>query len=195
MSKDNAEVIHNIKENTIKMYDQTIEEMKKRGASEVDIKIVESAKADAVAAYDKPANVDSNAVKYEYITKEYVDSQLGRGPIDEPSFMPSNLFIVEIGDLPSYFHKSVSFDHKKNEIYLETHESTELSPYFYFKKNKKFGKLVISYLDRTGAVVRTDTFYKVKVKNIHTDGLSYDYDGFIATYVTLKYKKHESTAS
>ena len=186
--KDNK-VVTDLKEQTALMYDNTIKEMKERECSPIDIKLVEEAKQDALDAYDrKPLKIDN-----PYITKEEVYDLLNSN-YNPSRPMLSNMFLVHVGDAPVYLVKSVYvnvIDKKVSVCFLET---KDFSPLKYFTSHKYFEGAKIEYLEKDGTTIRVDELRKLKVKDIHYGGLSYDNDKPIDTYITFKYKKYEPTA-
>lgn len=181
------ETVDGIKENTIKMYDNTIEEMKKMGANESEIEIVEKAKASAIAAYDQEPISDGN----DYVVKHEVDYRLI--PNFETNPIMANLFLLHFENIPEYLVKSI-YVGENGLISICFMESEEFSAVKYFTDNKKFDKLEIEYLNAVGKTIRTDKVKKLKVKKIHYGALSYESNSPIETYITFKYGKYVPSA-
>ncbi len=179
--------IETIKDNTIKMYDNTIEEMKKRGATEDEIALVEHAKEQAIIAYDNQPSEDNKCPINTMITEIYPWAK---------DFSPllSNLFIVRIGDVPIHLNRLLVVNHDEKTLTLSSCETEDFSPLNYFLKNKKFDKLEVEYLNPQGKKVRTDTFKSLKAKKFFSSYLSYTHDNPLITEITFQYKEYESSA-
>lgn len=189
--KDNK-VIYNIKVNTEKMYDHTIEEMVKRGCPESDIKAVEEAKANALAAYD----MEEEECESPCATKSDVSDLLNTiGRVHENTTpLMSNLFIVRIGDVPIYQVRSFHFSPDEKDFSVGFYETREFSVIEYFLKNKKFGEVSIEYLTQNGETIRTDVFKSASVDKIMVDGLAYETDRPFGMYIKFNYKKYVPSA-
>lgn len=187
-------VATNLKENTIKMYDNTIDEMEKRGASKEEIDIVKSAKEEAIAAYDyvdeKPH--DENEKLPHNCIMDMVNRTIG----GFYNFVPlmSNMFIIKMGDIPIYLFQSVSVDLGRKEIDVSIFETPTFSPCKYFSEHKEFGEMKIEFLDNVGAIQRIDLFEGLKVKAVHLDSLHYESDHALTAQIMFKYKKYVPAA-
>lgn len=181
----NKESVLPLKEYTEMMYDNTIEEMKKRGASQKEIDIVENAKIRAVNAYDEPKTEDREKCK-----------GTRRNLVGELDFEPlmSNLFIVKIGDVPFNMIRYLTINDNKKTVKLSVFETKDFSPYKYFSKNRKQDEITIEYLDVNGATIRTDKIYNAKVKSFINGTLSYENNCPIYGEITFKYKKYVPSA-
>ena len=188
MKEENKKVICNIKENTAEMYDRTITEMKKRGCSENDIKAVEDAKKETIAAYDNPP--------CEYI-KHFTNNAINEIYPWPKDFSPlfSNLFMVRIGDVPVHLNRLLAINHDEKTLTLSSYETEKFSPLNYFLKNKKFDKLEVEYFNPQGEKVRIDTFSHIKVEKTFSGYLSYIHDDLLMTEITFKFSKYVSSAN
>lgn len=183
-----------LKEQTKVMYDNTIAEMEKRGASQQDIEIVKQAKEQTIASYDE----DNNVIPFNAISAKtapiLTPPRYGTlydvfNSIRNIEPLHNNLFIVHIGEMPIYVCKSVYCNSKRKEINLTAIECREFSSNDYFEQNKKFKELRIEYLDATGKTVKNEIFSKIKVKAVQAGCLSYEDNGRpIEVYITLTYK-------
>ena len=190
-----------LKEQTKEMYDNTIAEMEKRGASQQEIEIVKKAKEQTMASYDEDNNViPFNAISAKTATiltpPRYGTLYDVFSSIQNIEPLRNNLFIVHIGEMPIYVCKSVYYNSKRKEINIAAIECREFSSNDYFEQNKKFKELRIEYLDAVGKTVKNEIFSKIKVKAVQTGCLSYEDNGRpIEVYITLTYKnKNVSTA-
>lgn len=190
-----------LKKHTAEMYDKTLSEMRERGASEKEIKLVEDAKKDALAAYDyvpeankqpyiKP---DVKVLEITAKTPTNIYSAIGRQVTElNKDFTPlfKNLFILRIGELPVYlvrFYYDRSID---KTICLSVMEQSDFSPEQYFSDNKKFKTLTVEYLSVVGKILRVDTYEGIRVKVVKNGERSYlSGDKPIETFIELKYKK------
>ena len=178
----------NLKENTLKMYSRTIEEMSRRGATEEEIKIVEDARDETLAAYDD-VQTDENAIKRTHVFTPLI----ARIKQDFPIIL-SNMFIVKLGKIASYLCQALYLDVQKKFITVRMYETVDFSPYRYFTENKKFEQMTIEYIYSTGVVQRHDEVRKLKVKEIHMAPLSYRSEKAWTTEITFKYKEYVPTA-
>ena len=192
MEEDRKKVVDNIKHSTEEMYNHTIAEMVKRGCPESDIKAVEEAKANALAAYDR----EDDEHELPYATKsEALDllNTIGCVPADTTPLM-SNLFVVHIGEAPIYQVRSFFFSPKEKEFSIGFYEAKEFSAIKYFIDNKKFDNVYVEFLSSSGETLRIDRFDSVSVKMIIPDGLSYESDRLVGSYIKFKYKKYVPSA-
>lgn len=203
MAKKKTSNVDTLKENTIKMYDKTIAEMKERGVSEKEIAIVEKAKADAIASYDYvPTKEEVESAAKGIVAKNFpidktstIYNVLGIEKNIEP--LMDNLFIVHIGNLPIYLCQSVYDNSEKKTIGLSAIESIHFSPKTYFQTHRKFENMEIEYINALGKTIRVDRYNKVKVKRIENAYLSYESAGRpVTSYITFEYKTmHVSTTN
>ena len=190
MKESDKKVIYNIKDNTEKMYDHTIEEMRNKGCSESDIKAVEEAKASALAAYD----MNEEERKSPYVAKNNILDLLNNIGCVPMTPLMSNLFIVRIGDVPINQVRSFHFSPDEKDFSIGFYETREFSVIEYFLKNKKFGEVSIEYLTQNGETIRTDVFKSASVDKIMVDGLSYNADSPFGMYIKFNYKKYVPSA-
>ena len=183
----------NLRNNTEQMYNNTLEELRKRGDSEEKIAIVEAAKESALAAYDSVEVDDGNP----YLSKhEILDMFSNIGNVTQNiTPLMSNLFIVHIGDVPINLNRLLVVNHDKKTMTLSFYETKDFSPLNYFLKNKKFDKLEVEYLSPQGEKIRTDRFKHIKAKCFFSSYLSYTNDEPLITEITFKYSKYVSSAS
>lgn len=183
----------NLRNNTEKMYDNTLEEMKKRGASEEEIEIVRLAKESAISAYDR----EEEEVAEEYATKykmsEAIDN-IGRIPSFITPLM-SNLFIVHIGNVPIYQIRSFYFSPDDKSFSIGFNETKEFSVLNYFTENKKFDGVTLEFLTQLGETIRRDTFKSVSVSKTMVDGLTYEAGRPFGLYIKFNYKKYVPSAN
>lgn len=190
-----------LKKHTAEMYDKTLSEMRERGASEEEIKLVEDAKKDALAAYDyvpettKKQPYIKPEVKFFHTSKTPINiySTLGRQVTElNKDFTPlfKNLFILRIGELPVYLVRFYYDRSSDKTICLSVMEQSDFSPEQYFSDNKKFKTLTVEYLSVVGETLRVDTYEGIKVKTVKNGERSYlSGDKPIETFIELKYKK------
>ena len=192
MSKSNKEVVQNIKENTIAMYDHTIEEMIKRGATKEEIDIVEKAKADAIAAYDVVPEEEEKACE-----RKFCAAELGKNAINGMyGLVPilSNMFVVKMDNLPIYLFQSLYIDVNKKTVMVRMYETKEFSPYKHFSSHKKFDGMVIEHLNPQGVVERRDEIKGLKVSEISIEPLTYSSEEAWTSHITFKYKEYVPSA-
>ena len=205
MENEKKTNVDTLKENTIKMYDKTIAEMKEHGVSEEEIAIVEKAKNDAIASYDYVPTKEEKEPKKSHIESRQfplnnfcnIYSALGINIEKNINPLMDNLFIVHIGNLPIYLCQSFYDDLENKTFVINVIESVSFSPKTYFQTNKKFKNVEIEFIDVTGKTIRVDRYDKVKVKKINSSALSYNSDGLpVTSYITFEYKTmHVSTTN
>lgn len=183
---------NDLRDNTIKMYDQTIEEMVKRGCPKSSIDAIEKAKTETIAAYDYCDDAETK-IEYSGNIPDRVFKILG----GMYNFTPliANMFVVKMADIPIYLFQSVSVDLGRKEIVISLFESPTFSTYKYFSEHKKFDEMKIEFLDNVGAVQRIDLFEGLKVKALHLDSLYYESDHALTAQITFKYKKYVPAAN
>lgn len=186
-----------IKDNTIKMYDNTIKEMEERGAPEDEISVVRAARKAAIESYEVEAGENEEVFKpKEGVDKKQVNTWEVRYNFERGVYnlkpIPKNMFLIHIGELPLYLFKTIWFNYEEKSLTICMYETTDFSAYDYFSKNKYVDELVLEFLDaKGGETVRKDRFKKLKVKKISTDSLSYSSNNeFLQTYITFKYKEY-----
>lgn len=187
MESKNA--VSDLKEQTRLMYEKTIDEMRKRGATDDKLEVVERAKNDAMKAYDLEKNNEENELQ-NFVTI-YDALEGGR-----KTFAPlmRNLFIVHLGNVPIYLVRSFYFSVNENEVSVSFYETAEFSPIKYFTENRKFNKIELEFIAQTGETMRVDRFEKVSVKKIMPDGLTYESGEPMGVYIKFKYKKYVPSA-
>lgn len=193
--KYTSSVKSNLRENTREMYENTLREMKDRGASEADIKLVEQARDEALAAYDYVPTEEDKELKTPIADsgyKGFLNRILSVGYLRE-NFEPllDNLFLVHVGELPIFVVKAYGTNYDEKVLRLTAFETAGFSPEVYFSENKKFDSIKVEFLNPVGAVIRTETFEKVKVVKVEGRWLSYYSNGApVETYINFKYKRH-----
>ena len=174
------------------MYDHTIEEMIKRGATKEEIDIVEKAKADAIAAYDVVPEEEEKACE-----RKFCAAELGKNAINGMyGLVPilSNMFVVKMDNLPIYLFQSLYIDVNKKTVMVRMYETKEFSPYKHFSSHKKFDGMVIEHLNPQGVVERRDEIKGLKVSEISIEPLTYSSEEAWTSHITFKYKEYVPSA-
>ena len=174
-----------LKDYTTEMYNNTIEEMKKRGATQEELDVVERAKASSIDAYneDMPKKSENCGT-----IKILLNPELNFVPL------MSNLFIVKVGEVPVNMVRYLSIDDNKKIAKLSVFETKEFSPFKYFSENRKHNGIVLEHLDMAGNTIRVDKIYRVKAKSLLGGAVCYDNSYPLYTEITFKYKKYVPSA-
>lgn len=186
-----------LKENTIKMYENTIKQMKENGGSQESIDAVKDAMNEYLSALkiekkqEKLAKISQKNAKKSEKTELYREICEG---ISHSDVMFSNLFVVEINGIPNYVPCYLSNDIKKREIVIRFRELQQFSAFNYLKENKRIGDIVVKFLTNVGDVIREDKYQSVKLKHFNMEPLSHLSEEPLYTNAVFKYKKYGTTA-
>lgn len=188
----------NLKKSTLLMYENTIKEMKERGNDTTEI---EREYEETKIAFE---NNESNDIldKIEAINRKNYQYDGYKGNVinisgtfpDFSCLLMQNLYVVRFFGIPEYLVRKVFFD--DNDIMrIGFYESNSFCVYEYLEKGKKAlkGTFSIEYLDKTGALLRVDTYELKSIKKIKQFPLDYASNVPVYLEVELKYKNHGIT--
>lgn len=190
---------NSLKESSFQMYEKTIEEMRARG---IDTAMVEKEYEDTKKAYECSGNAEFNTCKKTQTPKtckaydEYKGDMIeliGEHP-DFSAVLMQNLFVVRFFDIPEYLIRRVFFE-DDDIMRIGFYESSGFCVYDYLKKNKKKlrGTFSIEYLDKTGALLRIDTYELKSIKKLRQFPLDYGSNMPVYIEMELKYRNHGIT--
>ena len=176
-----TETKSSLKDSTIQMYEKTIKEMKENG---FDTSRIEKEMEYTIEAYERPEKPNE---QYCYNGEQIVTEP----KFESIDFLLQNLFVVRFFDVPEYIIRRVLFV-DDNKMKIGFYETSSFCVYDYIKKNKKKlnGTFSIEYLDRTGALLRIDTFELKSIKKIKQFQLDYTSGCPVYVEIELKYKNH-----
>lgn len=166
-----------LKEETIKMYEKTISEMKERG---IDTSLIES---------------ECEKTKNDYESKD-LELNIRKTDIEYQEILMSNMFILSFFDVPCHLVSGVEFinlyKEQENVMKIVFRESKNFCVYDYIRKNKNKmqGEFKIEYIDRVGCVLRTDTYKLAEILDLKQNPLDYSSNKPITIEVLVKYDKH-----
>lgn len=181
-----------LKESTMKMYENTINQMVERGASEEDINIVKEARDRYLEAVDAEERGVKNW-KWEFMFIDGAKKNSYRMVEAEP--LKRNMFILRLGDIEPWCVKDTNIYRAENLFYVTFREFREFSPYDYLHKNRSFDKCTIELLDSCGETIRVETIKGVEVEYIERSELDYENDATIETHATFKFSEYECTTN
>ena len=188
MVKTRKEIVNNIKENTRKMYEKTLNEMREKGADDKTIEDVEKLKNSLDDRYNDPWDgvPRTNEERERCSASDFICGvPFGIDPLK------SNLFVVELGSVPYYLVNWVDIDFGENELTLSVYETTEFSPLSYFSYNKTFSCMAIDFYNRNGNLLRRDRVFGLVFKKFESVSLSYSDEKPFSTSITFKFDKYE----
>ena len=188
MVKTRKEIVNNIKENTRKMYEKTLNEMREKGADDKTIEDVEKLKNSLDDRYNDPWDgvPRTNEERERCSASDFICGvPFGIDPLK------SNLFVVELGSVPYYLVNWVDIDFGENELTLSVYETTEFSPLSYFSYNKTFSCMAIDFYNRNGNLLRRDRVFGLVFKKFESVSFSYSDEKPFSTSITFKFDKYE----
>lgn len=193
--------IKNLKECTLKMYEDTIKQMKEKN---LDTTEIEKEYEDTKRAYESSGNTEiKNCMSIpmpEALKKQqYVDYKgdtielIGEHP-DFSVLLMQNLFVVRFFDIPEYLIRNVFFD-SEDTMRIGFYESNNFCVLGYLTtmKNKLKGTFSIEYLDKTGSLIRLDTYELKSIDKIKQFPLDYASNSPVYLEIELKHKNHGIT--
>ena len=159
----------NLKKATLLMYENTIKEMKERGndTTEIEREYEETKIAfennESNEILDKVETISNQSKQYDGY-KGNIISLLDAVP-DFSGLLMQNLYVVRFFDIPEYLIRRVYFE-ENNVMRIGFYESNSFCVYEYLEKGKKSlkGYFSIEYLDKTGALLRVDTYDLKSIK-------------------------------
>ena len=190
MRKTRKDIANGIKEATRKMYEKTLSEMREKGADNKTIEDVEKLKNSLDDRYNDPWDgvPRTNEEREKCTTSDFICGMpFGIDPLK------SNLFTVEIGNVPYYLVNGLDIDFGENELTLSVYETTEFSPLNYFSYNKTFNCMAIDFYNRNGSLLRRDRVFGLVFKRFEPLSFSYGDERPFSTSIIFKFEKYEPT--
>lgn len=187
-----------LKESSLKMYENTIKEMKERNLDTTEIEREYEATKKAYESEENGLEMSNNDIK-NCERQQYSNYQGNMIDIigehyDFCGVLMDNLFTVRFFDVPKYLIRCVFFD-DENTIRIGFYESNYFSVYDYLTRNKKSlkGTFSIEYLDKTGSLLRIDTYNLKSIRKIKQFPLDYTSNRPVYVEVEIKYNNHGIT--
>lgn len=179
-------------ENTVKMYEKTIQEMVEKGSDPESISFVLQMKKDTEknlkditeslkGAAEKVANGKNLLVVYNDIVDKLFKSF-------NPFF--KHRFTVDFGteDIKDYFVERTSYSEGSNVLVVTFRNSEEFFAPEYFNKNKEFEHVDLYILSPIGEKKAVIVFNDVKLEYVELDEFNYKTDEILMSYVTFNFK-------
>lgn len=175
------EKMENLEKATLLVPENTINEMGDRGNGTTEME----------REYEGKKIEDINSKNHQYGGHKGNVIDISCAFPDFSGFLKRNLYVVRFFSIPEYLVRKVFFD-DNNIMRIEFYESNSFCVYEYLEKGKNTlkGTFSIEYLDRTGSLVRVDTYELKSIKKIKQFPLDYASDAPVYLEVELKYKNH-----
>ena len=188
-TKNELEIYKKTLENSVKMYETTLNEMIERGADKNAVNSVMKMKTDTEQQIqdinDSLENIDDTGTKtYQPFSNHIVDELF-------KSFKPffKHRFIVDFGtdDIKGYYVVRVNYTNEHLNIVFR--DSEEFFTPKYLSKNKHFDTVKVYLVSPLGEKKTTIEFRNVNLETFKQDALSYnrDEDEVLTTDVVFKF--------
>lgn len=192
-TKNELEIYKKTLENSVKMYETTLNEMIERGADKNAVNLVMKMQADTEQQIQDINNAlenidDTDAKRYLPLSNHIVDELF-------KSFKPffKNRFVVDFGtdEIKDFYVARV--DYTENYLNVVFRDSEEFFTPKYMSKNKHFDTVKIYLLSPIGEKKTTIEFHNVCLDTMQLDGLSYEPDEnkVLTTYVVFRFDRIE----
>lgn len=188
-TKNELEIYKKTLENSIKMYETTLNEMIERGADKNAVSLVMGMMTDTEQQIQDINNAienidDTDAKRYLPLSNHIVDELF-------KSFNPffKNRFVVDFGtdEIKDFYIARV--DYTENYLNVVFRDSEEFFTPKYLSKNKHFDTVKVYLLSPLGEKKTTIEFRNVNLETFKQDTFSYDRDEdkILTTDVVFKY--------
>lgn len=188
-TKNELEIYKKTLENSVKMYETTLNEMIERGADKNAVSLVMGMMTDTEQQIQDINNAienidDADAKRYLPLSNHIVDELF-------KSFNPffKNRFVVDFGtdEIKDFYIARV--DYTENYLNIVFRDSEEFFTPKYLSKNKHFDTVKVYLLSPLGEKKTTIEFRNVNLETFKQDTLSYDRDEdkILTTDVVFKY--------
>lgn len=188
-TKNELEIYKKTLENSVKMYETTLNEMIERGADKNAVSLVMGMMTDTEQQIQDINNAienidDTDAKRYLPLSNHIVDELF-------KSFNPffKNRFVVDFGtdEIKDFYIARV--DYTENYLNVVFRDSEEFFTPKYLSKNKHFDTVKVYLLSPLGEKKTTIEFRNVNLETFKQDTLSYDRDEdkILTTDVVFKY--------
>ena len=155
-------------ESSIEMYENTLKDLREKGASEEVIRIVEE--------------------ELENMKDEF-EGKRPSNPV--PDFLKSNRFLVRCFDIPEWSVSSLFYDDNKLYITFLEHEDFCVEKYITDNMHDLEGDVSVDYVNRYGMVVRHDEFEVDGVYEVYVSPIDYKDDDIMKTHVVFHILEHK----
>lgn len=188
-TKNELEIYKKTLENSVKMYETTLNEMIERGADKNAVSLVMGMMTDTEQQIQDINNAienidDTDAKRYLPLSNHIVDELF-------KSFNPffKNRFVVDFGtdEIKDFYIARV--DYTENYLNVVFRDSEEFFTPKYLSKNKHFDTVKVYLLSPLGEKKTTIEFRNVNLETFKQDTFSYDRDEdkILTTDVVFKY--------
>ena len=188
-TKNELEIYKKTLENSVKMYETTLNEMIERGADKNAVSLVMGMMTDTEQQIQDINNAienidDADAKRYLPLSNHIVDELF-------KSFNPffKNRFVVDFGtdEIKDFYIARV--DYTENYLNVVFRDSEEFFTPKYLSKNKHFDTVKVYLLSPLGEKKTTIEFRNVNLETFKQDTFSYDRDEdkILTTDVVFKY--------
>lgn len=187
-TKENLEYYKKTLENSVKMYDTTIEEMAARSASPESLSFVIQIKRNTEKQI-KEINASlenlNNNKKADFVIayNNLIEKMMSFNPYARNRFLAD----FETDVIKDFYVESASYSDDRLSVRFRNSEAFFAPEYF--EQNKQFKNARIFLLNPIGDKRAMITFYGLEVECFQTDCFNYSDDGVLCTEVVFKFKK------
>lgn len=186
--KNQLEMYRKTLENSVKMYEATLNQMVENGSSKESISFVLGMKEETEADLNE-VNVTlrrlerGEKVDFVITFNEFAEKMKNYSPYAR------NRFVVDFGtkDIKDFYVEEVNY--VSGVLTVLFRNSEEFFVPEYFEGHKRFEKIQIYLLSPVGKRKAVIEFNDVEVESYQTAGLTYKSDDILTTEVFFKYKK------
>ena len=187
-AKENLEYYKKTLENSVKMYDMTIEEMTARSASPESLSFVIQMKRDTEEQIKEiNASLESlnNNKKADFVIayNKLIEKMMSFNPYARNRFLVD----FETDVIKDFYVESASYSDDRLSVRFRNSEAFFAPEYF--EQNKQFENARIFLLSPICEKKAMITFYGLEVECFQTDCFNYGDDGVLCTEVVFKFKK------
>ena len=187
-AKENLEYYKKTLENSVKMYDTTIEEMTARSASPESLSFVIQMKRDAeeqIKEINTSLESLNNNKKADFVIayNRVIEKMMLFNPYARNRFLVD----FETDVIKDFYVESASYSDDRLSVRFRNSEAFFAPEYF--EQNKQFENARIFLLSPIGEKRAMVTFYGLEVECFQTDCFNYSDDGVLCTEVVFKFKK------
>ena len=184
--KEQLEMYKKTLENSIKMYETTLEQMTEKGSSKETMSFVLQMKGDTEHSLN-----DVNLLLHKLEKGEKTNFVIAFNELMEKmkTYSPytRNRFVVSFGteDIQGYYIEGVSYDEK---LIVTFRNSEQFFVPEYFEKNRRFDKVNLFLLSPFGEKKAMVEFSDVEVESMSMDDFTYEENDVLKTKICFSYK-------
>ena len=184
--KEQLEMYKKTLENSIKMYETTLEQMAEKGSSKETMSFVLQMKGDTENSLND-ANLLLNKLEKGEKTNFVIAFNELMEKMKTYSPYTRNRFVVSFGteDIQGYYVECVSYDEK---LIVTFRNSEQFFVPEYFEKNKHFDKVNLFLLSPLGEKKAVVEFSDVEVELMSMDDFTYEENDVLKTKICFSYK-------